>query len=146
MMKKPEKLAAQSKKRQTDFRGIVNGYRSGLEDKIADQLNQNGVQVQYESEKIHYSVPESQHTYTPDFKVPTNKGFFYLETKGRMTVSDRKKHLRIKYLYPSVDLRFVFSNSKQKLYKGSPTTYADWCTKNQFKFADKSIPKEWLSE
>ena len=45
-----------------------------------------------------------------------------------------------------MDLRFVFNNSKAKLSKKSKTTYADWCNKNGFKFADKLIPDEWFNE
>ncbi|ATB23422.1 endonuclease I [Escherichia phage ZG49] len=43
-------------------------------------------------------------------------------------------------------IRMVFSSSRSKLYKGSPTTYGAWCEKNGFKFADKFIPVEWLRE
>ena len=135
-------------KKQIDSeqRGIKFGYRSGLEKTIAQQIRERGLQVQYETEKIMYSIHTSSHTYTPDFKIPTQRGFFYVESKGRMTLEDRKKHILIKTQFPEIDLRFVFSNSKQKLYKGSPTSYADWCVKHQFQYADKAIPEEWLSE
>lgn len=135
-------------KKQIDSekRGIKFGYRSGLEKTIAQQIREKGLQVQYEAEKIVYSIPTSLHTYTPDFKVPTQRGFFYVESKGRLLVDDRKKHILIKTQFPKIDIRFVFSNSKQKLYKGSPTSYADWCVKHGFKYADKVIPEEWLSE
>ena len=39
---------------------------------------------------------------------------------------------------------FVFHNSKNKIRKGSKTTYADWCVKHGFQFADKTIPSAWL--
>jgi len=69
-----------------------------------------------------------------------------VETKGFFTVQDRQKHIWIKEQYPKLDLRFVFSNSRNKLRKGSKTTYADWCNKYGFKFADQSIPEEWILE
>jgi hypothetical protein len=50
----------------------------------------------------------------------------------------------IKQQHPELDIRFVFSNSRSRISKQSKTTYADWCEKNGFMFADKSIPKEWL--
>ena len=99
------------------------------------------MKVEYETTKIKYVVPESLHTYTADFKLPNG---IIVETKGRFVVADRKKHLLIQQQYPNLDIRFVFSNSKTKISKGSKTSYADWCIKNNFKYADKEIPQEWL--
>lgn len=117
------------------------GFRSGLEVKIAEQLKGAGVEVEYETTKIKYVVPESLHTYTVDFVLPNG---VMIETKGRLLLSDRKKHLLIQKQHPDLDIRFVFSNSKTKIAKGSKTSYADWCLKNNFKFADKEVPAEWL--
>jgi len=117
------------------------GFRSGLEVKIAEQLKSAGVEVEYETTKIKYVVPESLHTYTVDFVLPNG---VMVETKGRFLLSDRKKHLLIQKQHPDLDIRFVFSNSKTKISKGSKTSYADWCLKNNFKFADKEVPAEWL--
>lgn len=117
------------------------GFRSGLEVKIAEQLKSAGVEVEYETTKIKYVVPESLHTYTVDFVLPNG---VMVETKGRFLLSDRKKHLLIQKQHPDLDIRFVFSNSKTKIAKGSKTSYADWCLKNNFKFADKGVPAEWL--
>ena len=61
-------------------RGIRHGYRSGLEDKAAAQIKAAGLELLYETDKIHYVVPESNHKYTPDFKLPKTGGFFYVET------------------------------------------------------------------
>jgi sugar lactone lactonase YvrE len=119
----------------------LRGYRSGLEDKVAKQLELQGVKVEYETTKIKYVVPESLHTYTPDFVLPNG---IIVETKGRFVVADRKKHLLVQKQYPDLDIRFVFSNSKTKISKGSKTSYADWCNKNGFTFADKEVPEEWL--
>ena len=41
---------------------------------------------------------------------------------------------------------FVFTSSKRKIQKGSKTTYADWCTKNNFLCYDRIIPEPWLKE
>jgi len=56
------------------------------------------------------------------------------------------KHLSIKKQHPSLDIRFVFSNSNAKLRKGSKSTYADWCQKHGFLYADKDVPDDWLKE
>lgn len=123
-------------------KGLKYGYRSGLEEKISDQLKSLGVPVQYESFKIQYEVHETR-SYTPDWKLPNG---IIIESKGRFLLEDRKKHLLIKKQYPDLDIRFVFSNSKAKIRKGSPTSYGDWCKKNGFLYADKLIPEEWIKE
>jgi hypothetical protein len=127
----------------TSSNGIKHGYRSGLEDKVARQLSDLGVEYEYEKLKISYEVHESR-KYTPDFVILHNG--IIVETKGRFLGADRKKHLLIKEQHPEKDIRFVFSNSKAKLSKGSPTSYADWCNKHGFFWADKLIPQEWLNE
>jgi hypothetical protein len=122
---------------------LLHGFRSGLEDKVSQQLLDEGVPVKYEEMYIEYTRPQSSHKYTPDFELPNG---IIIETKGRFMVSDRKKHLLIKEQHPELDIRFVFSNSKAKINKNSKTTYALWCTKNGFKFADKLIPLAWLKD
>lgn len=127
----------------SDVRGIVAGYRSGLEEKLAEQLSQAGVEVSYESMTIPYEKPASKHRYTPDFPLPNG---IIIESKGRFITADRAKHLLIKKQHPTLDIRFVFSNSKARISKTSKTTYAAWCEKYGFKYADKLIPEEWLKE
>jgi hypothetical protein len=99
------------------------------------------VKVEYETTKIKYVIPESLHTYTVDFVLPSG---IMVETKGRFVAEDRKKHLLIQKQHPELDIRFVFQNSKVKINKGSKTSYADWCNKNGFTFADKEVPEEWF--
>lgn len=123
-------------------RAIKHGYRSGLEDRISEQLKSLSVPFEYEKLKIKYEVNEVR-TYTPDFKLPNG---IIVESKGRFVAADRKKHLLVRVQNPFLDIRFVFSNSKAKISKGSKTTYADWCIKHGFLFSDKLIPKEWLEE
>ena len=124
----------------TTRQAIKHGYRSGLEERVSKELEEAGVKYEYETQKIKYRVEEDR-TYTPDFILPNG---IIVETKGRFTVADRKKHLLIQKQYPKYDIRFVFQNSRAKLYKGAKTTYAQWCDKNGFLYADKSIPEEWL--
>ena len=122
--------------------GLAQGFRSGLEEKIAVQLKLAGINPCYESRKLPYRVEET-HNYTPDF--PVTKSLI-IETKGRFQTADRMKMLKIKAQYPDIEFRFVFTNSKARISKASQTTYARWCEKNGFKYADKLIPTEWIKE
>ncbi len=123
--------------------GFIRGFRSGLEDSVALQISNEGIDVEYEKLKLEYIKPARKSKYTPDFELPNG---IIVETKGRFVTEDRQKHILIKEQHPNRDIRFVFSNSKSKIRKGSPTTYADWCTKHGFCYADKQIPKEWFDE
>jgi len=131
-------MARKVTKRQA---AVKNGYRSGLEEVVDSTLKQRNIDGEYEKHKIKYVVPATDHTYTPDFRLPNG---IFIETKGRFVVEDRKKHVLIRKQHPELDIRFVFQNSKNKIRKGSPTTYADWCVKHGFIYADKTIPQEWL--
>ena len=124
-------------------RGIKEGYRSGLEKKVAEQIASLGFPVDYENLKISFVQPSKKRRYTPDFVLPNG---IIIETKGRFTSSDRQKHLMVQEQHPDLDIRFVFSNSNNRLNKTSKTTYAMWCEKNQFLYADKWIPEEWFME
>jgi hypothetical protein len=117
------------------------GFRSGLEMTIDESLKSRGIDGEYEKHIIQYTKPETHHKYHPDFKLPNG---IFVETKGRFLTDDRKKHLLIKAQNPNLDIRFLFQNSKTKISKASKTTYADWCIKHGFKFADKDIPDDWL--
>jgi hypothetical protein len=116
-------------------------FRSGLEYEVAKQLEDEGIAYEYEQTKVKYQRKPS--TYLIDFELPNG---IIIETKGRFTSSDRAKHLLIKQQHPELDIRFVFSNSRNKLNKKSKTTYADWCDKHGFQWADKKIPKDWINE
>lgn len=119
------------------------GFRSGLEERIAEQLDKAGVEYTYEKLKLDYVKPASKHVYTPDFVLANG---IIIETKGRFLLADRQKHILVKRHNPTLDIRFVFSNSNARISKASTTTYAQWCIKNGFKYADKTIPEEWMNE
>ena len=124
-----------------------HGYRSGLEDKISEQLSTTDKVWSYETEKLKYTVPERLATYTPDFILTKSNGDkMYIETKGRFTTADRKKMKLVKDANPELDIRLLFQTPNNKITKGSKTTYADWADKNGYKWAAKEIPTEWLSE
>lgn len=125
------------------FHGVAAGYRSGFEETLAASLREQGVAFDFEKHKIDYVTPATKHKYTPDFKLPNG---IFIETKGRFMPADRQKHLLIKEQCPEVDIRFVFQRSKSPISKGSKTTYAMWCEKHGFLYADKTIPEEWIKE
>ena len=123
--------------------GLKHGFRSGLEESFAAQLEAAGILYEYEAFKVLFVEPAKKRSYSPDFRLPSG---IIIETKGRFLTADRQKHLMVKAQHPDLDIRFVFSNSKTKIAKRSPTTYADWCRKNDFHFADKTAPDAWLKE
>lgn len=122
---------------------IEEGWRSGLEEQIARELTAKGVLFEFEKHIIEYHKPARTARYKPDFKLPNG---IIIETKGRFVTADRQKHILVKEQHPELDIRFVFSRSKERISKQSKTTYAMWCEKNKFKFADKHIPQEWIDE
>jgi hypothetical protein len=123
----------------------AGGYRSGFESDVAAQLQATGLPVEYEKTKFAYSKPGTKHTYSPDFKVTRPDGHtFFVEVKGLFSKSDRDKHLLVRQSHPDADIRFVFQRSSSPIYKGSLTTYGDWCRKYGFLYSDKRIPDSWL--
>lgn len=124
--------------------------RSGFEDDFENDLILRNINYGYETETLSYSylVPAvmKNERYTPDFPIITRTGKkIYIETKGRLTSENRKKYMRVKNLL-NIDLRFVFQKANNKIYKGSSTTYSEWCDKNGFLWAERKIPDEWLME
>lgn len=132
---------AKRKKFSTKQVAAKYGFRSGLEMQIDEALKTKGIDGEYERHVINYVRPATYHRYHPDFRLPNG---IFVETKGRFLAADRKKHLLIKKQYPDLDIRFLFQNSRARISKTSKTTYADWCVKNGFQFADKEIPESWL--
>lgn len=122
---------------------LAHGVRSGLEESVCQQLISLGVSYEYETLKLKYIRPASSHVYTPDILLPNG---IIIELKGRFLAPDRQKHLLVKKHNPELDIRFVFSNSNARISKTSKTTYAMWCRKNGYLFADKTIPEEWINE
>lgn len=123
--------------------GLVEGFRSGLEEKLAKELEGHGVPVAFEAFRVPYTKPERIHRYTPDFYLPNG---IVIESKGRFITADRQKHLLVQAQHPDLDIRFVFSNPNTRISKTSATTYAMWCEKHGFQYAAKSIPSNWIKE
>ena len=119
-----------------------HGYRSGLEHKVSQYLDNLYIKYKYEDIKIEWE-DLAYRTYTPDFILGNN---IIIETKGMFTTADRRKHLCIRRQHPELDIRFVFENSRRKLRKGAKSTYGQWCIKHDFIYYDRIIPEDWLKE
>jgi len=115
--------------------------RSGLEETIIQSLIDNAISFEYEPFRIPYL--KQQGHYTPDIILSNG---VIIEIKGQFTKEDRNKHLLIKKQYPNVLIHFIFQNSRSYISKNSDTTYAKWCEKHGFPYADKTIPYEWLEK
>lgn len=131
-----------------DETGKRLGFRSGLEEKAAAQLEGAGLRVAYEEEVIRYVVPERNARYTADFRLPNG---IIVETKGRFVSADRKKHKLVREQHPDKDIRIVFMRPHTPIAKKSKTTYAKWCDDHGIKWAqmhskEAPIPPAWLSE
>jgi Autographiviridae endonuclease I len=135
-----------AKRKKNPYKGIkrTKTERSGLEKQIALDLKSCGVEFKGETDidAIDYHEVRDR-KYHPDFELDNG---VLIEAKGWFKVGDRQKHLCIKHQRPELDIRFVFSNPNTKIAKGSKTTYAKWCEKNGFKYAQQFVPLEWMIE
>ena len=114
-------------------------FRSGLEEKVADLMVDLGIDYEYETEKVPYTI---EHIYTPDFLLPNG---IYLECKGYWEAADRRKIKAVKKQHPEIDLRMVFQAPFNTISKKSKTTYAQWCEKNEIPWTSfGNIPGEWF--
>lgn len=151
-MARKRKTSSEKKSSHTNYR-----FRSKIEATVAADLEKEGIGFDYEPAwgKIPYIVPASKHSYLPDFYITTKTGKkIIIEVKGIWAYADRYKHLLIRKANPELDIRFVFSNSKNKIRKGSKTTYRDICEGRgkgifkdvSWKYSDKTINKDWYYE
>ena len=113
--------------------------RSTFEKRVEQDLEERGVKAKYEPKHYRYVT---FHQYTPDYLLPNG---IFIEVKGWFTADDRKKLLKIREAYPTLDVRLVFDRDN-KIHKVSKTHYSDWCDKHGFKWALKTVPQEWLEE
>ncbi len=121
----------------------ISSWRSGLEEQVAKNLTSRGVRFVFEGRKVKYTPLPKEHTYTPDFELENG---VIIETKGYFPTADRQKMKWVKEQHPELDIRMLFGNSRNRINKGSPTTYAMWCEKYGYKWADKIVPEEWIRE
>lgn len=116
--------------------------RSSFEGRTVKDLDSRGVKYEYEPKdrRVGYRVDKK---YLPDIVLPNE---VIVELKGWFKPADRTKHLKIKEQHPDTDIRFVFQRASNTLSKSSKTTYAKWCDKHGFKWAEGTIPQTWIDE
>ena len=118
------------------------GFRSEFERGIALWLIKNNISYGYETMYLEYQPKIKR--YTPDFYL--SKQDIFVEAKGFWDLADRQKHLLVKEQNKKFDIRLLFVNAKNKLNKSSKTTYGKWCDKHGILWAEKTIPKKWLTK
>ena len=139
--------AAMPKPTISSVPAVKRRFRSGFEEKLAQQIEDSELEVQYETVTLDYTWPARDSRYTPDFALDKPDGTqMLLEGKGLFDTEARAKMLLVKNTYPDLDLRLVFSNANARIHKKSQTTYAMWATKHGFPYSHKEIPAEWLAE
>lgn len=127
--------------RGTRVKTDTHHFRSKFEASIYGTAKAARKQLDYEPKDalVRYDI---HFRYLPDWKLPNG---ILVESKGRLDVWDRRKHLAIKEQHPHLDIRFLFQNSRMKISKAG-MTYGEWATKHGFIYADSSIPLEWWKE
>jgi hypothetical protein len=115
--------------------------RSKFEERFEADLQSRGVSYDYEPDTFRYVIPTS---YTPDFKI----GSMYIETKGyhpgiREYLSG---FVHFKRQNPEIDVRFVFDIGITNKKLGKVQTFGSWAEKHGIKYAEGTIPQEWLDE
>ncbi len=132
--------------------------RSKFEQKIAEYLDNEGVEYEYEQYKFEYDEPLRRNRascancgstdllrtgwYTPDFFVPTTQ--IHIETKGRFTAADRRKMLAVRDAHPDETFVMLFMRDN-KIHKRSTTYYSDWCMEHDYDFAIGQPKREWYT-
>lgn len=115
-------------------------FKSKYEQDVADALTKEGIEVKYEPYTLPYLIEGKYH---PDFELPNG---IIVEAKGYFDSRSRAKMLAVKRANPDKDIRMLFMNSRTRIRRGSKMTYADWCEKYGFIYADGMIPLKWLKE
>jgi hypothetical protein len=116
-------------------------FRSKFEEEIYNNAKQEGFKLDFETLKLEYLTKGN---YLPDFILENG---VIVEAKGYFDSRARAKMVAVKKNNPNKDIRFLFMDSSKKLRKGSKTTYADWCKKYGFIYAEGSvIPLKWFEK
>jgi len=129
-----------------DDEGLIKGFRSQFEERIATDLVSRGIRFRYERErdKLTWIKPATHHVYTPDYVLllPGNRQI-YVEAKGRLTGEDMAKMIFIARQYPGLDIRWLFANARTSAGRQKKNA-GEWATKHGFTWAEKVVPDEWL--
>jgi hypothetical protein len=112
-------------------------FRSGLEERIADNLTKHKCSFEYEPMSVSYTI---EYKYTPDFVLSNG---IIIEAKGFFRDDDQRKHRAVREAHPELDIRFVFSNINSRVQRRK-LTCGEWCEKYNFQYAQEKIPLEWI--
>lgn len=122
-------------------------FCSLFEMRIEEALTKAKVKHEYEGQKLHYHLPDSEirHFYTPDWVFP--KTSIIIEAKGwPFKKKERDKYRLVKKQNPQIDFRFIFQDASLKIWGKSGITYGEFAKKFGFKWSTKTIPDSWINE
>jgi len=130
-----------SRKRSARTKG---GFRSGYEERIYNNAQGRRQELAYEPSDaiLFYTKPAKRARYIPDFVLGNG---VLVESKGRLTVTDRQKMLNVKESNPGVDIRFLFQRASNRITRSpNSMTYWQWAEKHGFRWYEgENIPDEW---
>ena len=112
----------------------MNSYKSKFELAVANEFKKRKLKFGYETKKLPFVQPAKKRSYKPDFELYDSNTI--VECKGKLTAGERDKWLWIRETYPDMRFVIIFMRARNKIYKGSPTSYGDWATKNGFEWHD----------
>ena len=114
------------------------GFRNQFEERLGSFLDDRRIAYEYETLILGYTL---EGKYKPDFILPNG---IIIEAKGFFRTHAQRALKAVKKKHPKLDIRFVFYNQNQKV-QGSNLKCYEWAVKYKFKFADKNIPEEWIT-
>ena len=123
-------------------RNRERGHRSGLETKVEEALQKQGLTLSYEKESFVYY---RKGRYTPDFTIDGEHPF-HIEVKGYWFPADRSKVLAAIVANPDMRLLVALQRPFMTISKKSKTTYAAWCTKNGIPWSTIPIPENFINQ
>jgi hypothetical protein len=137
-------------------KALASGRRSKFEDRIAKELKDAGIKFTYETYSYEYDEMLRKNMarcgecgstelirtgwYTPDFFLDNG---VIIETKGRFTAADRRKHIAVREAHPELRIVMLFMRDN-KIHKNSNTYYSDWCMSHDIEYAIGHPLQEWL--
>lgn len=137
-------------------RGTKPIHASFLEDDVIQNLEDRGIEYEYEPETIDYlrvvrgatcavcggKDVHVRRRYTPDLKI----GAFYVEVKGKLDSDTRSRMEAFLEGHPEIDLRFLFQRDNW-LTGRHKHKYSDWAKKLGIKYAiGTEVPQGWVDE
>lgn len=118
-------------------------FRSKFEKAVYETCRKAKQKLEYEPEDAFISYTTTAR-YVPDFRLPNG---VLVECKGYFDPRARRKMLAVRKQNPSLDIRFVFQRANNRLTKSKNSmTYAAWCDRHDFVWAEGTIPDEWWEE